>query len=88
MGNQIKKPVSILEVSAQSEEGNLPPLPFNLYNITVLRKHYHKLGNKAMRELATCNSEKLKVKLRLERDHYLSIANYLDIADHIKMSEL
>jgi hypothetical protein len=70
------------------EAQNLHPIDYNLFDLQVMRKHYHRLGNRAKRELAMATNEKAKEKLRKERDHYCSLANYLDVDDIIKMGEL
>lgn len=77
-----------IENQGKPEEQSLPPLNFNLMRLEPLRKHFHKMGNDASREMAISSNEKRKAILMKERDYYKSIANYLDIADHIKMSEL
>ena len=76
-------------VEIQIERNPVVPTPsFNLMDLTQLRQHFHRMGNRADRDLAQAKSEGLKAVQRSNRDFFKSVANYLDIADHIKMTEL
>lgn len=65
----------------------MPPLSFNLLKLETLRRHFHRIGNEMDRALLTCPEQK-KLIYRQQRDFFKSVANYLDVADHIKMAEL
>jgi hypothetical protein len=94
MSNNAKngyQPTEKLDTSNPPKEIIVVPakeLGYNLMNLHTLRKHFHRMGNRADRELAACQSEEHKPALRSNRDFFKSVANYLDIADLIKMSEL
>jgi hypothetical protein len=82
------QPTDKLDTTNPPKESVIANPGFNLRPIEELRKHFHRMGNRADRELGEAKSEKAKDLLRSNRDFFKSVANYLDIADHIKMSEL